>query len=121
HLRRAGGPRRRRDVPGQGPRQGPARRVELSERTGTHADRRRCHDAAMDALTGQTVELLQTLIRNECVNDGTGQSGQEIRNAEVLAGFLEGSGVDLRLFHAAPGRTTLVARVEGSDPSAPSL
>lgn len=75
----------------------------------------------MDALTGQTVELLQTLIRNECVNDGTVESGQEIRNAEVLAGFLEGSGVDLQLFHAAPGRTTLVARVEGSDPSAPSL
>jgi hypothetical protein len=24
-----------------------------------------------DALTGETVELLQQLIRNQCVNDGT--------------------------------------------------
>lgn len=74
-----------------------------------------------DALTGQTVELLQTMIRNACVNDGTVESGQEIRNAEVLAAFLDGAGIDVELFHAAPGRTSLVARLEGSDPSAPSL
>ncbi|QGG96907.1 M20/M25/M40 family metallo-hydrolase [Actinomarinicola tropica] len=61
------------------------------------------------------------MIRNACVNEGTVESGQEIRNAEVLASFLDGSGADVELFHAAPGRTTLVARVEGSDPSAPSL
>jgi acetylornithine deacetylase/succinyl-diaminopimelate desuccinylase-like protein len=75
----------------------------------------------MDELTGQTTELLQTLIRNACVNEGTVESGQEIRNAEVLASYLEGSGVDVELFHAAPGRTSLIARVEGSDPGAPSL
>jgi len=28
-----------------------------------------------DALTAQTVELLQQLIRNQCVNDGTLASG----------------------------------------------
>src|SRR5690606_15299080 len=43
------------------------------------------------------------------------------RNAEVLAAFLGDSGVDMEMFHAAPGRTTLVARVQGTDPSAPSL
>jgi hypothetical protein len=75
----------------------------------------------MDELTGQTVELLQTLIRNACVNEGTVESGQEIRNAEVLATYLEGSGADVELFHAAPGRTSLVARIEGTDPDAPSL
>lgn len=76
----------------------------------------------MDAtLTGQTVELLQTMIRNACVNEGTVESGQEIRNAEVLASFLEGAGIDVELFHAAPGRTSLIARLEGSDPAAPSL
>ena len=36
------------------------------------------------ALTGQTVELLQHLIRNQCVNDGTTASGQEVRTADVL-------------------------------------
>lgn len=76
----------------------------------------------MDAsLTGQTVELLQAMIRNECVNEGTVGSGQEIRNAELLAGFLDGSGIDVELFHAAPGRTSLVARIAGTDPDAPSL
>jgi acetylornithine deacetylase/succinyl-diaminopimelate desuccinylase-like protein len=75
----------------------------------------------MDDLTGQTVELLQTLIRNACVNEGTVESGQEIRNAEVIAGFLAGSGIDVELLHAAPGRTSLVARIEGTDPRAPSL
>ncbi|MGY6499865.1 MAG: M20/M25/M40 family metallo-hydrolase [Acidimicrobiales bacterium] len=76
----------------------------------------------MDAArTAQTTELLQAMIRNACVNDGTVESGQEIRNAELLAGFLDGSGIDVELFHAAPGRTSLIARIEGRDPSAPSL
>lgn len=77
--------------------------------------------ATQGSLTGQTVELLQTMIRNECVNDGTVESGQEIRNAEVLASVLSDVGIDHELFHAAPGRTNLVARIEGTDPDAPSL
>jgi acetylornithine deacetylase/succinyl-diaminopimelate desuccinylase-like protein len=74
-----------------------------------------------DALTGETVELLQTLIRNRCVNDGTPASGEEVRNADVLQTFLEGTGVDIERFDAAPGRRSLVARIEGTDPAAPSL
>jgi hypothetical protein len=38
----------------------------------------------MDTLTGQTVELLQQLIHNRCVNDGTVGSGQEVRTTDVL-------------------------------------
>lgn len=75
----------------------------------------------MTDLTGQTVELLQAMIRNECVNEGTKESGQEFRNAALLAGFLDGSGVDYEVFEAAPGRASLVARIAGSDPAAPSL
>lgn len=71
--------------------------------------------------THRTVELLQAMIRNACVNEGTVESGQEIRNAELLATVLDGTGIDVELFHAAPGRTTLVARLEGFDPDAPSL
>ena len=37
-----------------------------------------------DTLTGQTVELLQQMIRNRCVNDGTLLSGQETRNSDYL-------------------------------------
>lgn len=74
-----------------------------------------------DALTGQTVELLQTLIRNECVNDGTAQSGNEIRSVDVLQSFLEGAGIAIQRYEPTPGRSSLVARIEGSDPAAPSV
>ena len=76
-----------------------------------------------DGLTAQTVELLQQLIRNRCVNDGTVASGQEVRTTDVLRAYLDGSGLDLAVFQpdGAPGRTSLVARIEGSDPAAPTL
>jgi acetylornithine deacetylase/succinyl-diaminopimelate desuccinylase-like protein len=75
------------------------------------------------ALTGQTVELLQQLIRNQCVNDGSVGSGQEVRTSDVLRSYLAGSGLDLEVYAPAwaPGRTSLVARIEGSDPTAPTL
>ncbi len=44
-----------------------------------------------DALTAQTVELLQQMIRNQCVNDGTVGSGQEVRTSDLLRGYLEGA------------------------------
>ena len=72
-------------------------------------------------MTGATVELLQALIRNECVNDGTPESGGETRNAELLGGFMEGNGVGIEHFESLPGRGSVVARIEGSDPSAPTL
>jgi acetylornithine deacetylase/succinyl-diaminopimelate desuccinylase-like protein len=74
-----------------------------------------------DDITGRTTELLQTLIRNACVNDGTPASGQEVRNADVLQGYLEGAGLAIERFEPTPGRVSLVARVEGSEPGAPSL
>ncbi len=72
-------------------------------------------------LTGEAVELLQALIRNACVNDGTVESGQEIRSAELLQHYLEGAGLDVERFEQQAGRTSIVARIEGSDPDAPSL
>jgi acetylornithine deacetylase/succinyl-diaminopimelate desuccinylase-like protein len=74
-----------------------------------------------DDLTGPTTELLQALIRNECVNDGTAESGHETRNAELLGGYLEGSGVGIEHFEKIAGRGSVVARIEGSDPEAPTL
>ena len=69
----------------------------------------------------ETTDLLQHLIRNACVNDGTIGSGAEGRSADVLQSYLEGSGLDLERYESAPGRVNLVGRMEGSDPSAPSL
>lgn len=75
----------------------------------------------LDELTNQSVELLQTLIRNACVNDGTPESGQEVRNVDSLQHFLEGSGLEFERYEPTPGRVSMVARIEGSDPDAPSL
>jgi len=74
-----------------------------------------------DQLRAQTVDLLQHMIRNACVNDGTEQSGHEVRNADLLTQLLEGAGLDVARYEAAPGRVSLVARIEGTDPNAPSL
>jgi acetylornithine deacetylase/succinyl-diaminopimelate desuccinylase-like protein len=71
--------------------------------------------------TGETTELLQTLVRNACVNDGSPESGQEIRSATTLADHLGGAGVDFEVLESAPGRASLVARLEGREPGAPSL
>jgi len=72
-------------------------------------------------LTGATVELLATLIRNACVNDGTPESGEEVRNADALESYLEGTGLDTERYEPMPGRVSLVSRIEGFDPDAPSL
>ncbi len=77
--------------------------------------------STMDTATGETVELLQTMIRNACVNDGTAASGQEVRSADVLQTYLEGAGLDVESFEPTPGRRSVVARIEGTDPSAPTL
>ncbi len=81
-----------------------------------------CYDETMaNELMGETTELLQTLIRNQCVNDGTPDSGGEVRNAELLTQYLEGQGVGIETFSSRPGRDSVVARIEGTDPSAPTL
>jgi len=72
-------------------------------------------------LAGQTVELLQSLIRNRCVNDGSPESGHETRNVELLSSFFEGAGIALQPYESLPGRGSVVARIEGSDPSAKSV
>ena len=74
-----------------------------------------------DEFTGPTTELLQSLIRNACVNDGTPDSGNETRNSDLLVTYLEGAGLDVERFTPREGRDSMVARIEGSDPDAPSL
>ncbi|MHB8555718.1 MAG: M20/M25/M40 family metallo-hydrolase [Candidatus Dormibacteria bacterium] len=72
-------------------------------------------------LAHEATELLQLMIRNRCVNDGSPKSGHEERSASLLNSYLEGSGVDLHSWEPAPGRKSLMARLPGRDPSAPSL
>src|SRR2546428_9908740 len=75
----------------------------------------------MSKAVDEVTDLLQHLIRNACVNDGTPSSGGEERNADLLGSYFEGSGLDTERYESAPGRANLVVRMEGSDPAAPSL
>ncbi len=69
----------------------------------------------------ETQELLTQLIRNECVNDGSVASGHEYKNSDLLEGYLGLPGIKLDTFESQPGRKSLVARLEGSNPEASSL
>lgn len=71
--------------------------------------------------TAETTDLLQQLIRNACVNDGRVASGEEVRNADLLEAYLGSAGLDVQRYEPQPGRASLLARIEGSDPDAPSL
>jgi acetylornithine deacetylase/succinyl-diaminopimelate desuccinylase-like protein len=72
-------------------------------------------------ITAETTDLLQVLIRNACVNTGQVESGAEFRSVDVLEGYLGTSGLEVERYEPQPGRTSLVTRIEGSDPDAPSL
>lgn len=69
-------------------------------------------------MTSEVVQLLQSLIRNKCVNYNTVDSGQEYRSVETLQEYF---GVEGSVFEPAPGRQSLVYRIEGQDPDAPAL
>lgn len=75
----------------------------------------------MDALTAETTDLLQTLIRNGCVNEGTLESGNEVRSVDTLVSYMEGAGLDFQRYEPQPGRGSVIARIEGRNPDAPSL
>jgi acetylornithine deacetylase/succinyl-diaminopimelate desuccinylase-like protein len=74
-----------------------------------------------DDPTREATALLQDLIRNACVNDGRPESGEERRSSDLLTGYLEGSGLDIEHYEPQPGRRSMLAKIEGSDPQAPSL
>lgn len=69
-------------------------------------------------MTSEAIGLLQQLIRNACVNDGTPESGHEHRSVATLRDYF---GVSGEIFEPIPGRQSLIIRVSGSDPDAPSL
>ncbi len=69
-------------------------------------------------LRDETIELLQALIRNACVNDGTVESGHEHRSVATLTEYLGAEGT---VFEPKPGRQSVLYRVAGREPTAPSL
>ncbi|MDQ2953273.1 MAG: M20/M25/M40 family metallo-hydrolase [Chloroflexota bacterium] len=75
----------------------------------------------MATLVEETTDLLQHLIRNECVNDGTPASGHEIKSVQTLESYLRTPGIEMQRYEPSPGRGSLVLRIEGTDKTAPSL
>lgn len=62
--------------------------------------------------------LLRELIRNQCVNDGTRESGHEHRSVATLAELF---GVAGEIVEPAPGRQSVIYRVPGHSQQAPAL
>ena len=88
---------------------------------GDRAAARCAHIALMSAdLTGQTVELLQAMIRNRCVNDGRPRLASS-RATPTPCGRSSARPASTSPLRADAGSRSVVARIEGSDPSAPSL
>jgi len=68
-----------------------------------------------------TARIARDLIRFPTVNWGMGKSEGESEAAEYIAAELSALGLAPQLFESEPGRTSLVARVEGADPSRPAM
>jgi acetylornithine deacetylase/succinyl-diaminopimelate desuccinylase-like protein len=71
--------------------------------------------------TAEVTGLLQELIRNACVNDGTPESGHEDRSVATLRDHLAPLGLPTQEWEPLPGRRSMLTRLEGTDPSAPTL
>jgi acetylornithine deacetylase/succinyl-diaminopimelate desuccinylase-like protein len=72
---------------------------------------------ASTAAQDEVVGLCRDLLRIPSVNDGTGRGPGERAAAEYVAEKLEEVGVATTLYEPAKGRTSVVARLEGADPS----
>ncbi|QWT23248.1 M20/M25/M40 family metallo-hydrolase [Subtercola sp. PAMC28395] len=69
----------------------------------------------------RTAHLTRDLIRFDTSNYGDGKSNGETEAAHYVEAELEALGLKPQLFDAAPGRTSVVTRIEGANPDAPAL
>ena len=69
----------------------------------------------------ETARIASDLIRFDTSNYGGGVSNGEADAAEYLGARLEALGLAPQYFESEPGRVSVVARVEGADPSKPAL
>src|SRR5688500_283231 len=66
----------------------------------------------------EVVELCHDLIRIDTTNFGNDDGPGERKAAEYVAAKVAEAGLEPELYESEPGRTTLVARWEGADPTA---
>ena len=69
----------------------------------------------------EVAELTSALIRIDTTNHGGGESAGERAAAELVATWLSEVGIEPLVIESAPRRASVVARIEGRDPSRPGL
>ncbi len=69
----------------------------------------------------EVVRICSELIRIDSSNYGDGSGPGERAAAEYVMGELADVGLEARLYESEPGRSTVVLRLEGADPSRPGL
>lgn len=75
----------------------------------------------MTAQLSETARIARDLIRFDTSNRGSGDANPELEAAQYVARYLEELGLAPTTIESAPGRASVVARVEGSDPTLPAL
>jgi len=70
-------------------------------------------DALDDSLLDTTARIARDLIRFDTSNYGDGRSNGETQAAEYVEAKLREMGLEPEMIDAAPGRTSVIARVEG--------
>jgi len=75
----------------------------------------------MDGALEDTARIARDLIRFDTTNWGGGRARGEAEAAGYVEAELRSLGLEPQLYDAAPGRTSVVARVEGEDASRPAL
>jgi len=78
------------------------------------------NDAQRLELEADVVQLCQELIRIPSVNFGDGK-GDEEAAANYVASKLEEVGIKTKIYQSAPKRCSVVANIEGQNPSLPGL
>jgi acetylornithine deacetylase/succinyl-diaminopimelate desuccinylase-like protein len=69
----------------------------------------------------EAVRICQDLLRIDTSNFGDDSGPGERVAAEYVAGLLTEVGLDVEVFESRPGRTTVITRLTGADPSRPAL
>ncbi|WP_150462588.1 M20/M25/M40 family metallo-hydrolase [Nesterenkonia ebinurensis] len=72
-------------------------------------------------MENNVVEFCRNLIRFDTQNWGEGKSNGERDAAEYCADIMRQAGLEPELYERKPGRTNVVARMQGSDPEAGAL
>lgn len=77
-------------------------------------------EASPQALT-EVVTICQNLLRIDTSNFGHNQSRGERQAGEYVMELLTEVGLDAELYESSPGRTNVVTRIPGADPTRPAL